>query len=111
MVSGRADAAALQDRLAERLAADGQIKIIHYSDEYPSSSIVANASVPQHDIELVARALLEFEPLGEHGRDLHNWNRTEMPNGFRQSTHDDYRELRTWLDDLNLLQPLQERAE
>ncbi len=111
VVSGRADAAALQDTLAERLASEGRIKIIHYSDEYPSSSIVANASVPEDVIQLVTQALIAFDPSGDHGENLYNWDRTEMPNGFQRSTYEDYRELHEWLVELDLWQQLREQAD
>ena len=104
VVSGKYDVCGMQDQLAEKLAGEGQLKIIHTSRYYPSSGIVANKHVPEKVIEHVKQALLDFEPEGKHGQTLYNWDRTEMPGGFQAAAEGDYAELLQWSVRLGFLQ-------
>ncbi len=82
VLNGECDAAGIQDTLAERLAAEGKIKIIKMSKPYPSSLIAYNSRVDTETVELVRSAMLSFEPKGKHGHMMIDWNKTEMPLGF-----------------------------
>jgi phosphonate transport system substrate-binding protein len=82
VLNGECDAGGIQDALAKRLASDGKIKIIGFSEPYPSSLIAYNRSVDQDTVKAVRAALLEFEPDGKHKDILSDWNKTEMPLGF-----------------------------
>ncbi len=103
VISGRADAGALQDTLADVLAKQGLIRIIARSDHYPSSGIMAGAHVPTEVIDTVRRALVAFDPNRLDGVDLYHWERTEMPNGFRLTSESAYDTLRTWAETFGLL--------
>lgn len=103
VISGRADAGALQDTLANVLAEQGLIRIIARSDYYPSSGIMAGAHVPAEVIDAVREALLAFDPNHLNGVDLYHWERTEMPSGFRLTSDSAYYALRTWAETFHLL--------
>jgi len=96
VVSGKYEVCGMQDQLAEKLVSQGQLKIIHRSNYYPSSGIVANKNLPVDVRKNITKALLEFEPQGKHSAKLYNWNNTEMPNGFSVTRTNDYSELRKW---------------
>lgn len=96
VAAGRFDAGGVQDILAQRLVADGLLRIIHTSEYHPSSGITANPDLPPDVIEKVRQALLDFQPAGAHADGLYHWDRTEMANGFREAREDDYDELREW---------------
>ncbi len=96
VVSSKYDVCGMQDQLAKKLAAQGQVKIIHTSAYYPSSGIVADSSVPADVILRVKQALLDFEPQTKHSQGLYHWDRTEMPKGFINAQASDYVELRQW---------------
>jgi phosphonate transport system substrate-binding protein len=76
------DAGGVQDVLGNRLASEGQIKIIKISGPYPSSLIAYNRNLDNKTVEAVKSALLAFEPAGKHRNMLVDWDRTEMPLGF-----------------------------
>ena len=76
------DAGGIQDIMANRLASEGQIKIIKISGSYPSSLIAYNKSLDSKTVESVKAALLAFEPMGKHRGMLIDWDKTEMPLGF-----------------------------
>lgn len=97
VIKGSVDACGMQDTMAERMVADGLVRILHRSGYYPSSGIAANQEVAPNVVEKVTQALLDFDPLGRDKEGLHNWNDTEMPNGFTAATGADYVELRDWL--------------
>jgi len=82
VLNGECDAGGIQDVLANRLAAEGKIKIISISDSYPSSVIVYNSNLDSRTVEAVKSALLAFEPAGRHKQLLFDWEKTEMPLGF-----------------------------
>lgn len=82
VLNGERDAGAIQDTLAARLEAEGKVKIIGLSEEYPSSLIAYNSSVDKDTVAKVKAALLAFDPTGKHSHILFNWDRTEMPLGF-----------------------------
>jgi len=103
VIKGIADACGMQDTLALTLINNGDLKKLDFSDTYPSSGIAANGDLDQPVIRKVMDALLDFKPLGRDRKPLHNWDKTEMPNGFGVAVSSDYRELHSWLDDLGLL--------
>lgn len=115
VVSGKADVCGMQDQLAEKLASQGAIKIIHRSRYYPSSGIVVNKSVPAEVLTKVKRALLDFDPLGKNSKGLYHWDNTEMPKGFVSANEQDYKDLRLWSIRLGFLQasddPVQEQLQ
>lgn len=78
------DAGAIQDNLANRLAAEGKIKIIATSKPYPSSLICYNKDVQPAVVKNVKSAFLSFRPHGKHSNILVDWDKTEMPNGFTE---------------------------
>ncbi|MET1127768.1 MAG: phosphate/phosphite/phosphonate ABC transporter substrate-binding protein [Thermoproteota archaeon] len=81
VISGSFDAGALQDQLAERLAAEGLLRIIALSRPYPRSLIVASQQLPPELIDSIREALVKLNPRGEHAN-LLPWNLTEFPEGF-----------------------------
>lgn len=82
VLKGECDAGGIQDVLANRLAAEGKIDIIAFSEPYPSSIIAYNKDVDSDTVRAVKAALLAFEPKGRHKRMLFDWDKTEMPLGF-----------------------------
>ncbi|MBS1111829.1 MAG: phosphate/phosphite/phosphonate transporter, periplasmic binding protein [Nitrospirae bacterium] len=82
VLKGECDAGGIQDVLANRLSAEGKIKIIAFSEPYPSSIIAYNKSVDSDTVRAVKAALLAFEPKGRHKSLLFDWDKTEMPLGF-----------------------------
>jgi phosphonate transport system substrate-binding protein len=82
VLNGERDAAGIQDTLAKGLEAEGKIKIIAFSEPYPSSLIAYNGAMDRAIVEKVKAALLAFEPTGKHSHILFDWERTEMPLGF-----------------------------
>lgn len=103
VVSGKSDVCGMQDQLALKLAAQGLVKIIHTSENYPSSGIVVRKSIPVEVIQRVKQALEDFEPKGKHQAGLYNWDKTEMPNGFVAAMPSDYTNLRRWAIKLGFL--------
>lgn len=101
--SGKFDAGGMQDTLGLELASAGLIKILYISRYYPSSGIAANKNVPDDIVKKVKKALISFEPKGRHAMGLYNWDKTEMPHGFREAHDEDYHELRDWSKKLGLL--------
>jgi len=82
VLKGECLAGGIQDVLAKRLAAEGKIKIIAFSDPYPSSIIAFNKDLDIETVRAVKFALLGFEPKSRHKSMLHDWDKTEMPLGF-----------------------------
>lgn len=82
VLKGECDAGGIQDVLANRLAAEGKIKIVSLSEPYPSSIIAYNKDVDSNTVRAVKAALLAFEPKGRHKSMLFDWDKTEMPLGF-----------------------------
>lgn len=110
VTAGHCDAGGLQDVMGRQLAEAGLVRIIHESEYYPSSGIVANRDVPTDIRERVKRALLDFQPTGSDASGLHHWDRTEMPNGFIEAHDGDYAELRERSREFGLIQePGEER--
>lgn len=105
VTSGRYDAGALQDTLAEDLAARGLVRILAFSDPYPASGIVAGPNVPPKTVEMVQQALLALDPTGADAGALYHWERTEMPHGFVLAHDEDYEELRRIARTIGLLEP------
>ena len=93
VMNGEVDACGMQDVMATQLAVDKKIRILQYSNEFPSSGIIASNHLPADVREQVKRALLEFSPEGQDAAGLYHWEKTEMPKGFVAAHADDYREL------------------
>ena len=94
VLMGQCDAGGVQDTLAQSLASEGLVRIVAYSGYYPSSGISANKDVDPELMEAVKKALLDFDPKGKHAHLLTDWDKTEMPNGFREAHDGDYAQLR-----------------
>lgn len=92
--TGECDAGGIQDTLAISLENEGKLKIIAFSDYYPSSGISANKDINPVFRETVKKALLSFDPKGENQAILIDWHKTEMPCGFVEAEDKDYDELR-----------------
>ena len=82
VINGECDAGGIQDALANRLVTEGKIKIIGFSEPYPSSLIAYNADLDSNTVMNIKVALLAFEPMGRHKDLLFEWDKTEMPLGF-----------------------------
>ncbi len=82
VLNGEKAAAGIQDTLAKSLESEGKIKILAFSEPYPSSLVAYNGATDRELVEKMRSALLEFEPMGKHKHILFQWNRTEMPLGF-----------------------------
>jgi phosphonate transport system substrate-binding protein len=82
VINGECDAGGIQDVLANRLVTEGKIKIIGFSEPYPSSLIAYNADLDSQTVLNIKGALLAFEPMGRHKDLLFEWDKTEMPLGF-----------------------------
>ncbi|HFU74748.1 MAG TPA: phosphate/phosphite/phosphonate ABC transporter substrate-binding protein, partial [Arcobacter sp.] len=103
VLSGRYDVCAMQEKLAKKLARQGLVKIIHTSSPYPSSGIAVSSKVPNDIVEIVQKALLEFQPQGRDKEGMYHWEYTEMPLGFVTATSKDYDELRVMANQFRLL--------
>ncbi len=90
VLNGEYDAGGIQDNLAQRLAAEGKVKILKISKPYPSSLIAFNGSVDSKTVEAVRFALLAFEPTGRHKDMLVDWDKTEMPYGFTRVNESEF---------------------
>jgi len=82
VLNGECDAGGIQDTLANRLVTEGKIKIIGFSEPYPSSLIAYNADLDSQTVLNIKVALLAFEPMDKHKDLLFEWDKTEMPLGF-----------------------------
>lgn len=105
VTSGRVDAGALQDTLAGELARRGLVRILAFSEPYPSSGVIVAPDVPQEVAESVRRALLHLYPAGEDASVLYDWQRTEMPQGFVAASDEEYEALRQIAETIGLLRP------
>jgi phosphonate transport system substrate-binding protein len=105
VTSGRYDAGALQDTLAQDLASRGLVRILAFSNPYPASGIVAGPDVPPKTAEMVQQALLALDPAGVNAEILYHRERTEMPRGFVLARDEDYEELRRIARAIGLLEP------
>ncbi|KLU62520.1 ABC transporter, phosphonate, periplasmic substrate-binding protein [Peptococcaceae bacterium CEB3] len=103
VLSGRFAAAALQDTLAEKLAAEGLVKIVATSAYYPCSGVSVTPGVDPAVAAAVRQALLDFEPQGKDRKGLYQWNNSEMPKGFAKVEGDPYAVLRPWAQRFGLL--------
>ena len=103
VISGHFDAGGMQDTMGRELAKAGIVRIIHTSDYYPSSGIVANKDVPAEVLRKVKKALLDFDPKGKDAPGLYHWDKTEMPNGFIEAHDKDYAQLQDWARNFGLL--------
>lgn len=91
VMNGQADACGMQDAMAARLAAENRLRILQYSDDFPSSGIIVSNRLPADIRSKVKQALLDFQPEGRDAPGLYHWERTEMPKGFVAAGPDDYR--------------------
>lgn len=97
------DACGMQDTMARALASRGRVKILFESRDYPSSGVAATKNMPEGVRNTIRRALLAFDPKGEHAAGLYNWSSTEMPNGFIPASDEDYAVFRRQMIDMGLL--------
>lgn len=104
VMSKRADACGMQDTMAKEMASKGLVKIMHTSDYFPSSGIAAAGTVPGEIRDKVKQALLAFDPQYGHREGLYNWEKTEMPKGFKEASDNDYQKLHDWMVKLQLFQ-------
>ena len=104
VISGRSDVCGMQDTMAQHLAAQGLVEILHLSDYFPSSGIAANQNIAPEVIDKLKEALLAFAPQGRHAPGLYHWDRTEMPNGFVTAKDEDYDKLRYWSVTLGIVE-------
>ncbi len=110
VISGRYDVCGMQDVMGRTLATQGLVKIIHTSDDFPSSGIAANAAVPPELLDQVSTALLDFDPLERDAAGLYHWDKTEMPRGFVRAAEQDYDTLRHWSIEFGILSPKNREA-
>jgi len=103
VVSDKYDVCGMQDQLAKQLATQGLVEIMHTSEYYPSSGIVANPNLPTDILKKIQTALLNFKPQGKDQQGLYNWDSTEMPLGFTLANANDYDNLRKWSIKLGFL--------
>ncbi len=103
VLSGQFDAGALQDTLADRLAAEGSIRMVATSSAYPSSGIAAGAGVRPEIAQRVQDALLALDPQGKDGASLYRWPDSEMPDGFAKAQPSEYESLRGFARQLGIL--------
>ncbi len=96
VLNGNFDAGAVQDVLARKMSASGKVKILSMSKPFPTSLVCFNSKVDPLIVELVRKALINFDPLNKHAEMLVDWNKTEMPAGF--APYDPYR-----LDEVRML--------
>ena len=94
VIAGDFDAGGIQDTMANVLANEGKLKIVAFSDYYPSTRISANKDVDPALLEDVKKALLDFDPKGKHAGNLTDWDKTAMPCGFVAAEDSDYTGLR-----------------
>jgi|UPI0006933D6E phosphonate transport system substrate-binding protein len=105
VTSGRFDAGALQDTLAIKLAERKLVRILAFSEPYPSSGIVAAPDVPTQTIMLTQEALVRLDPQDADAQALYHWERSEMPHGFVKAHDADYQPLRELAAAIGLLEP------
>ena len=103
VISGRADAGGLQDTLASELTNQGLLKVIAWSDFYPSSGVTAGGHVPEDAVASVQSALLAFDPNTVTELELYHWDRTEMPGGFSLANDELYAGLRQLAEQYGLI--------
>lgn len=105
VISGRSEAGGIQDTLAQTLVNRGLLRIVAWSNSYPSSGVLAGEHVPQEVVQTVTQVLLGLDPSGKDKEFLYHWERTEMPSGFSPAKDEDYAELRSWAEAYGLLEP------
>ena len=103
VISGNADACGMQDTMGRELERRGLVRIVNTSRFYPSSGVVASASLPMDMQESIRKALIAFRPTDDHRVGLYQWEKTEMPNGFITASKTDYESLRASMAALGLL--------
>ena len=101
--TGRVDAGIMQNTMAQRLAREGLVRIIHTSEPFPASCLAGRPDLPSNVLSKIKQALLIFDPQEKHADGLYHWERTEMPHGFITMEDSDYSMLRNWALKLNLL--------
>lgn len=104
VISKQFDACGMQDTMGLELARKGLLNVIHTSSFYPSSGISASPKLKPELRMKIKKALLEFNPKGVD-KELYNWDLTEMPNGFKSSSKQDYKSFRNSMIRLGMLPP------
>lgn len=107
VISNSADVCGMQDTMAKKMEKNGLLKIIHKSDFYPSSGIVASGKVPEEIRNRVKLAMLKFDPKKKHSKSLYNWHTTEMPLGFVEAKTEDYVDLKKWAIQFGFIKPIE----
>lgn len=103
VISRGFDACGMQDTMARRLVGEGKLRIIHTSAFFPSSGIAASKTLAPEALEKIRAALIDLQPKGRDKAELHNWGRSEMPNGFVPAEEGDYARLRQALIDFGMM--------
>jgi phosphonate transport system substrate-binding protein len=104
VMTGAFDAGGIQDTLAKSLSANGLVKVIAWSEPYPTSGFVAGKSVGDAPAEKVRAALVAFRPKGGEARSLYHWDRTEMAGGFMVCGDHDYDTVAAQMRDFGMLE-------
>lgn len=104
IISGRFEAGAIQDTLARSLVNRGLVRILAFSDAYPSSGIIVSPKVPEKTLELIRAALVSINPQDEDFHLLYRWDRSEMPLGFVVAHDEDYDDFRQIAIEIGLLE-------
>jgi len=110
VISNKSDVCAMQDTMAKTMEKRNLLRIIHLSDFYPSSGIVANKNVASDALEKIKNALLHFKPYGKDKAGLYHWDWTEMPRGFANAKVEDYEELKKWAIKFGFIEPTKEQG-
>lgn len=103
VLSGRFDVGAIQDTLGRELVRKGVVRILHESQPFPSSTISVSPRVSAEVAETVRRALLDFQPAGQHAAMLYRWDQSEMPLGFAPVNQEAIEGVRLLAEEVGLL--------
>ena len=71
MTLNESDVCAMQDTMAKLMEQKELVDIIHTSNYFPSSGIVANKDLPVEVLAKVKQAMLDFKP---QGKDKERWH-------------------------------------
>lgn len=96
LLNGFADAGAIQDKLALKMAEEGILDIIKLSDPFPSSTVCVSPYLSDDKIKKIKTTLLQFNPKSNLKNDL--WKFTEMENGFTDAENVKFENLMTLID-------------
>ena len=100
---GEHDAGFLQEILAEKMEKQNIVKIIWYSDYYPSSCVITSPFLDDTIAAIIKQALIDIKPLSDDSLILYKWDETEMAGGFTDGDNEHYKELIFWIDKFNIV--------